>query len=593
MRAPTVTGYLHRLSADVVAAVIPTSARLKILLCALWLVSGPLLAEPQKTGEQRGDDFTVRARYLQEQDARLSPEEAISALQRDLFNADSRAVPSFGIGARPVWIYLPLSNTSPTQKSVNLAVGKPWIDQLNVYLVRGDRVVRRWSTDGSGDESGDGAAQAAPGIGYLFPLTLASGRSGILIRASSAEPLVLDVALLSDDALAQRKQQSHYGHGLLYGFLLAFVCGNAMLCYGLRERSNGLYSLYLFGYIALSFIYSGHSNMWPDNPFIQRYGLSLALVLFCSAGFLFACRFLHLDTYAASTQRWGIGIASGAVLLVFTGAAADVQWFSVWAAFLFAAVFIVGVVYLGLLSGRHGERAGRYFLGAALCSVVGLAVTLSAFCGLLPLNTLTFHAVEIGLVLEATLFSLAVARRVRSQEEACRAAEQLSRTDALTGLLNRRAFDDDAASIWSTAVRHNRPLSVIMLDIDRFKAVNDRLGHPAGDRVLVQISRLLASCSREGDKVGRWGGEEFVVLLPETSVAQARRFAERLRRAVSASKIAAAGTSISLSISLGAAERGRHRSLSQLICDADKKLCEAKRRGRNCVVSTGPREATA
>ncbi|MFC6632322.1 sensor domain-containing diguanylate cyclase [Microbulbifer taiwanensis] len=517
--------------------------------------------------------------YLSESGERLTVEEAMSALRRGEFRAESRAIPSFGIGARPVWLHLPLDNPSATAQSLQLALGKPWIERLDVYFLRDGRLEKQWL-------SGDSAERVqAPGVGYLFPLQLPAGRSEILIRAESAEPLVVEIALLSADGIAEQERWAHYRHGLLYGFLLAFIFYNTMLYLGLRDRSNICYATYLLSYIVLSLIYTGHVNawLWLEQEAIQRYGISVMMVLFSSTGFLFACRFLQLEEHAPVVRCWVVRISIAAICLVTLAVALGSQEGAVWVAFHYMVIFTVGMVYLGLVTVSHGERAGRYFLSAAICSMFGVALTLFSVWGFIPVNVLTFHGVEVGLALEATLFSLALASRVRKQEDARRIAEQLSRVDALTGLSNRRAFCEDAAGIWRTATRHGRPLSVIMLDLDYFKAVNDRFGHPVGDLALVQVGRLVAQCCREGDRVARWGGEEFVFLLPETTLAQACLFAERLRCAVEHCRLSTGSQTIGLSVSLGAAERRQHRSIDELLCEADQKLYEAKRQGRNRV----------
>lgn len=552
-----------------------------LLLCAC-LLSGSTLAEPLLLDGQVRGPLGVRAVYLSERGVRLSPGEAVDALLQGRFQQDNRAIPSFGIGAQPVWMYLPLHNPAANPLSLHLAVGKPWLDGLDIHLLRDGRIVRRW-------EGGDGHS-LVPGVGYLYPLNLAPGHSGILIRAETAEPLVLEVSLLPQQGVAKRERRAHYRYGLLYGFLMAFILYNTMLYFGLRDRSNLYYALYLFSYVVLSLIYTGHGNawLWPGNAAIERNGIPLMMVLFSSAGFLFACRFLQVSEHAPKILRWVEGVSISSICLVGVSILLDSQKAAVFVAFPYMVVFTIGMVGLGLVAIRHGERAGCYFLCAALCSMLGVSLTLFSVWGFLSVNDLTFHGVEVGLALEATLFSLALASRVRSQEDARRAAEQLSRLDALTGLPNRRAFYEDSAGVWSTALRHNRPLSVIMLDIDHFKTVNDRYGHSFGDRALVQVGRMLAQCCREGDRVARWGGEEFVVLLPETTLAQACLFAERLRTAVGSRKLIAGSQAVSLSISLGAAQRRSQRSLDELLCEADRKLYAAKQQGRNRVVPALP-----
>ena len=163
----------------------------------------------------------------------------------------------------------------------------------------------------------------------------------------------------------------------------------------------------------------------------------------------------------------------------------------------------------------------------------------------------------------------------------------LSRTDALTGLHNRRHLEEQLAHHHKEALRHNDPLCVLLLDIDHFKRVNDSHGHPAGDVVLSEFARRLRAELREGDVAGRWGGEEFLVVLPRTDRDGGLTVAERIRSAIAATPIMAAGQQIAVTVSGGCA-LGPVQSVEELIFAADAHLYAAKTAGRNRIVATAP-----
>ncbi|WP_193161145.1 sensor domain-containing diguanylate cyclase [Microbulbifer hainanensis] len=530
-----------------------------------------------------------RASFLIDSTARLTLAQARNKLVEGEYSPARSAVPAFGIGSAPVWFHLKVRNPGTEPRSLQLVIGKTWLDYVDVYQLQNGDLRHRWQT-------GDGMSanpRPVPGIGFVLPVNFAPGDSELFLRAQTDEPLVLSVSLLSDTRLGAMERWAHYHDGLLYGFLLAFILYNAMLYFGLRDRSHLYYSLYLFSYIVLNLTYNGHLGawLWPDHPGIQRYAIMVCMVLFSCAGFLFARRFLHLDLHAPRAQQWVTWGSIAALVLMAIAVVTENQYFAAQIAFNAVALFTIGMVGLGCLTVSHGERAGTYFLGAALCSMVGVAITLFSVWGFLPMNQWTFRGAEFGLVLEATLFSLALASRVRMQEQARRNAELLSRTDTLTGLTNRRAFCTDAAGIWSTALRYGRPLSVILLDIDHFKKINDRHGHHVGDCILVRVAQLLSENCREGDLVSRWGGEEFVLLLPETELARACVLAERIRHSIAQNHIGLGRKEIALSVSLGVAQRSGQFTLEDLICEADRWMYRAKNEGRNRVCAAIPLEA--
>jgi len=159
--------------------------------------------------------------------------------------------------------------------------------------------------------------------------------------------------------------------------------------------------------------------------------------------------------------------------------------------------------------------------------------------------------------------------------------EHAAHIDPLTNCYNRRALEDWLAQARASAERYQTDLSLLMLDIDFFKQINDRYGHSAGDAVLRTIPRCIRGAIRKSDYVARYGGEEFVVVLPETKLSKAIELAERLRTIVERVKIPFASHTLSVTASFGVAAFKPGMSQDDLIHKADEMLYEAKRQGRN------------
>ena len=163
--------------------------------------------------------------------------------------------------------------------------------------------------------------------------------------------------------------------------------------------------------------------------------------------------------------------------------------------------------------------------------------------------------------------------------------QRQAREDPLTGLYNRRSFDEVSTKKLATALRGGQPVSAIMIDIDCFKPINDEHGHGIGDEVLLAVSRRIFRDLTDEDLLSRHGGEEFAVLLPDASLDQAMIIAERLRQQVDESVIKTSAGPLHVTISLGVAELDElSDTIPALLDRADKRLLMAKRRGRNCVV---------
>jgi diguanylate cyclase (GGDEF)-like protein len=162
-------------------------------------------------------------------------------------------------------------------------------------------------------------------------------------------------------------------------------------------------------------------------------------------------------------------------------------------------------------------------------------------------------------------------------------AEHLATVDALTGLIVRRHFFQTAQKEFERTKRYGHPVTIAMLDIDFFKYVNDKFGHLIGDYVLQQVAERCKSVLRSSDMIGRYGGEEFVILLPETDLEKAKRIADRIRQLVMNRPIVTERGDVNLTVSIGLAclEPGSNNNLEQILDLADQALYRAKDLGRN------------
>jgi two-component system, cell cycle response regulator len=158
--------------------------------------------------------------------------------------------------------------------------------------------------------------------------------------------------------------------------------------------------------------------------------------------------------------------------------------------------------------------------------------------------------------------------------------DRLSRVDGLTGLYNRRHIDQQLQNEIATAERYGEPLSVLMLDIDHFKRVNDVEGHPAGDQVLREFAARLTAATRAGDVVGRWGGEEFIVIAPHTALEGALGLGERIRASIAGQPMDVGDHTIEVTVSIGC---GVGLEGGGLVERADAALYRSKSGGRNRV----------
>jgi len=232
------------------------------------------------------------------------------------------------------------------------------------------------------------------------------------------------------------------------------------------------------------------------------------------------------------------------------------------------------------------DRARLAILPGARCQFAAPISHAGSLLGFI--SVVSRHGCRLSDDARRLLFALAAQaglaiQQIRSNER----TREFAITDGLTGLRNHRHFRERLIAETERAKRFAHPLALIMLDVDNFKSFNDRFGHPAGDAVLRHLGRVLEENTRQIDVAARYGGEEFAVLLVETSLAEALRFAERLRKVVHNAALArAAGLPGEVTISVGVAAMPEHaEDADGLVAAADTCLYAAKAAGRDCVIS--------
>lgn len=259
----------------------------------------------------------------------------------------------------------------------------------------------------------------------------------------------------------------------------------------------------------------------------------------------------------------------------------------------FNGIFLLFAAFIAFCGVSHALEIvnvwyGYYFLQGVAQLLTGLASALTAFAlwKLMP----SFLAVPSTAALNAQNEKLRQAHEEleavnRSLEQKVKARteslQQLANTDQLTQINNRRAILDRLDYEFQKFQRQPRSLSVLMLDIDHFKAINDTFGHLEGDKMLVAVAQLIAGACRQTDSVGRYGGEEFLVVLPETSMEDAKDLAERMRLSMVDCRTK---NGDALTCSIGVATLQEGQGILELIQVADDRVYTAKRRGRNQVV---------
>ncbi|MDV6342230.1 diguanylate cyclase [Nitrosomonas sp. Is24] len=524
-------------------------------------------------------------RVYQDEDTRWGMQDALAAYRDGRFAQSGDSVINFGIGAKPVWLAFNVRNDGHNAVRRNLLLETSWLDKVDIYFLRQDELTGSYHT-------GDSLLFAQRPLDHRFFVAghdFSTGETTVLIRVESDDDMVLPLYFISNEALADRNQWQAYSYGFMYGVILALVAYNVMLYVGLRTSPYLFYSLYLLFFLLLNTAYTGHGYqwLWPESPQWQKWANPLLIMACTVSGFAFALQFLNIKTAWPRVYRFVIASSAVFCVLMLLAMLAGEFVVSLLIALVFIFFFYISSIVLGVISLQAGNQFAKYFLLASIFTICGGAITANAVWGLIPFNEWTYRATDIGMMMDAILLALALAERFNINQNEKLLAEKMAGIDSLTNLNNRRSFYKYVQPIWAMGLRSKSSTSVIMLDIDNFKLLNDTYGHALGDRVLVQMAETLQKEARSGDILARWGGEEFLVFLPETRLADAIAIAERMRNKINAIQLTSVkGEKLLFTASFGVAHTFvTNVSLDELISQADQQLYRAKKQGRNCVCS--------
>ena len=489
---------------------------------------------------------------------------------------------NFGYTRSAYWVAFSLRNPTDVPISLLIRQDYPLIDYLDF-----------WSRDGAGSwrriGTGDRRPFASRPLGlrdFIFPVTLpAQGESTFYLRFASQGAMNIGLSVSSERAFLLNQELDQLLMGVYYGGFLVLVIYNLFLFMAVRDRA---YISYM-GYVLCYGLYFGALNgvsfhlLWPGSPWLANESLVLTLGLALSFGVQFAREICTGRQLAPRTDKLARLLLYSLILL--TVIAPIVSYRIMIITFtIFALLVSLLLMILGAVSLLRGSIPARYFMAGWVTLLASVIVYVFKTFGWLPHNSFTHNAFQVAALVEMILLSLALGARVSE-------IQKRGYTDELSHLHNRRHFDEQLPREFHLAARSGTPLSLLILDLDHFKDINDRYGHRQGDQAIRFIGQLIQKQVRKPAIACRYGGDEFAILLPRANVGQAAALAERLIRKL----VELEPNDMPLTLSIGVAnfDDDTFATAAQLFEAADAALYRAKQEGRNRVVVASPPSSSA
>lgn len=575
-----------------------------LLLFAAGFLDLPLAAAPFSGGGRPVIHLEERSGFYFDADPRLDIAEVSGEAMSSRFTPVAGRTIWTGKTAPAAWLRFVVPTPEPGDGYDGGAEGKKPVSQwllvvrpsFSIILDHVDFYVPR--RDGGFDEISSGAKAAmrpSEPRSRFFVFELPPGAfegKPCYLRLSSVTDVEVNLDLETSVGFAQSESIGYITYGLLYGTLLAMILYSLFPLFSLKDSTYLYYIFYIVSAGLWLFFVQGHAKLiFGQRPYFDQAMLWFWVGAMLTWGAVFTASFLRL--------REGRPILFHVFLVMAVlGLAVSVSGLVGWDGIAFSLSHYLGLALSALAIVAaiarlvQGFSSAFYYLIAwSFLAAGGFAFS---FMGLkvLPVNFWTVNGMAIGMAAESIFLSMALTDRFKRIEAEKKKLEkiqahyrELSLTDASTGLHNKRFFTTELNLAAARARETGTQLSLILLDIDDFKNINDSFGHGVGDEILVALACSIRGCTRESDSSCRFGGDEFVIIMPCISGEDAFHVAERIRNRFAADSSDSLrdidGVDVKVTVSLGVVEFSGKETAEAFLARADSAMYEAKRLGKN------------
>ncbi|MDF1630056.1 MAG: diguanylate cyclase [Alcanivoracaceae bacterium] len=605
---------------------------LTLLVVALGLLPIVSSAEPLTLDGRAGElPLSGKLLHLRDPSGKLNADAVLS--QKTDWQAATGSAVNYGIDASSWWFRIDIRNDGHSTEEYLLEVAYASLDHIGIYLSDGEKIVTQHLL---GDQR---PFYDRPIHHHFFvaPVDFPVGETRtLLINVHTDGVVQLPVSLWEEGDFASHDQVRQLVAGIYFGAMLVMLIYNLFMFIGIGDRSYLYYVGFVLSIPMFVSSLTGYSfqYLWPEAIIWNGKSIGFFLTSAMLFALFFTYDFLELkrDSLATFIKTGFRAVVIIGVLMMGTVffAPYNVMLISVISG---ATLACSAALIIGIYGAVRGERPAVFYVLAWSSLFLGGLTLAASKLAFLPQNTFTDNAVQIGSIMLVVLLSFALAERInqerrrrydaqmealknerqarQAKEQALNAQQQanlqleskvarrteelakanavlqeLSDSDGLTGLRNRRYLDNYLDREVTRCFRYQHPLSLILLDIDHFKQFNDRFGHHIGDDCLRMVAEQLRHCvARDSDIVARYGGEEFCIVLPETEMEGARAVAERIRRRIAETPFRVGRDNITVTISAGVtcAVPTSPDHGAALLQRADEGLYQSKNDGRNRV----------
>ncbi len=485
---------------------------------------------------------------------KLTFEDASSSSKNNLFHSTSAEELSLGYIDAVAWIRFSIKNNTKQQLDFALVLPIPWINFIDVYRIEDNNIYEKKC--GSLSSSSDMYLNSKS---FFIPFSLGAEKSiKFYIRFSGADALTIAPYLYSKSVAKKNNINVTLYIGALIGVLVMMTLFYLVLSIIRKDRDYFYYAFYLFSIIFMLGSYYGYNSQifWPDTPLFNQKIISASFAISLFTGLLFSRKFLNIEVLLPRFDiflQFQMAIYFVLVILSFL----SVEYHNVFiATIVLASVSLVSLFCISVKTYSLDVVGSGYLILSWFIFLINSLLAALMVQGYIGYSNILYYSFGVVTLIDTVLLAYAleakidtmkkekfqaqrslvekekelallnykdknelediVSKRTLELFQINKKLEEISITDKLTKLYNRVKIDKELLYALEYAERYKAPFSLILLDIDYFKSVNDEYGHLIGDTVLMEFANILKFSIRNTDFVGRWGGEEFLVICPKT-----------------------------------------------------------------------------
>jgi|GEM_PF-995504 len=604
-----------------------------LALCTLFCVKGAF-AQPQFEGNILKYRDVIKIEILDDPEGRLRIDDVIAPGRSDAFKLFSGTSFNFGNTQKTIWLRLTIPNEAKNNLRY-LEVDNPYIDLARFYIPTKNK---QFAIQQAGDSI---PFNERPYLfrTFIFDLdntTETNEEKPYYLQIKSGGNLFFILTLLSKDGFVNYVTNSQVLIGFYFGIVIIMAFYNLLMFINIREKAYLYYVIYIVSFSLFISSLNGvaYQYLWPNSPYWAQISTVSFTGLVIFTAFMFTREFLLTWKSTPKLDKLILFLMGLAFTEILVALAREIPLAAKMSVMI--GICLPPVIWMtGVIVWKSGYRPARFLVLAWTIFLISVLISGFMHAGFLPANTFTSYAMQIGSAIEIILLALALADRMsllRQDEQKMekiflaqlknnnqtlenmvikRTAElnksvnfakekaelletanvelkELATRDGLTGLLNHLAFIEQFNHIIGDARRYEHYISVLLIDIDNFKRINDTHGHLVGNEVLCSVSNIINEEVRESDIAARYGGEEFVIVLSRATMTEAVDKAEQIRSKIDNLKLEDI-RDLHCTISVGVTTvdwRDKETNSDKILKEADDAMYKAKKMGKNRVCTS-------